>query len=176
MEISDIVDAINALSIVVAGNKSDGGLDVLLYPFLTAIAGAASAFLFSTLQDRALDKREKKRNFAKAINELISDFENVAVGYWLDSYCASRDAEIKRSELEIKTKLKVINGLVKEFSPFISSQTMIQELKTFSAEIYGLSTGGHFESVERERSSNIAGNIVAKCASIRIKNLKNSYI
>lgn len=151
-----IIEAVNL-------STNDGTLSAVF----VAVVGALSAFLFNYLQQLNDRRINRIKNTSKSIVDLITSLEEISLKYWVTGYDASKADEISIDEARIKSLNPLIDKHIEKLLSYLSKRVKIkyqaQTLTNFSTAIYGLTTGGGFESPNRVTSKSTATAISKKC-------------
>ena len=151
-----IIESINA-------STNDGTLSAVFVAFI----GALSAFLFSFFQQVNDRRINKIKNTSQSIMDLITKLEEVSLKYWVTGYNPAKKDEIMVDEAIIRSLNPLIGKYTDKLLSFLSERTKrkynAQQLSIFSSQIFGLTTGGDFESPNRLESKGTATAISKKC-------------
>ena len=150
------------------------GLDKWFIPlgvgFVSAVAGAFAAYMFSRLQWKIAQRQSALSEGATELLSLITQLENMVVEFWLVD-AVSLTAPIRiGNQLKIKSLLMLIirysNGLqsVKMTKSHTVSAARLEELVS---NLYDLATGGDFESLRRQASRETAAKLTTQCAEAK---------
>lgn len=151
-----IIEAVNL-------STNDGTLSAVF----VAIVGALSAFLFNYLQQLNDRRINRIKNTSKSIVDLITSLEETSLKYWVTGYDQNKKDESSIDEARIKSLNLIIGKHIEKLLCYLSKRVKVkynaQKLESFPSDIFGLTTGGDFESPNRIASKNTATAISKKC-------------
>ncbi|HFR4115524.1 TPA: hypothetical protein ACHVKA_003552 [Yersinia enterocolitica] len=151
-----IIEAVNL-------STNDGTLSAVF----VAIVGALSAFLFNFLQQINDRRINRIKNTSKSIVDLITTLEDISLKYWITGYCNDKKDDISIDEARIKSLNLLIDKHIEKLLSYLTNRVKkkynVQQLSAFPSAIFGLTTGGDFESPNRIQSKVTAAAISKKC-------------
>ncbi len=171
---NDIISAIGELSATLTSTLGSPQSEKYIFGITIAISGALSAYLFNLLHWKIVEKKRKVSQISGELNTLIERLESMAVKYWIQDYSNQNKEENNIIEVTLKSKLRLINHLIKASRPTLDKcnrKSINNNLKKFQSEIFELVTAGEFESINRKASKARAMKISYTCSDIRVKML-----
>lgn len=143
---------------------------------ISAISGAAAAFIFNLIQWRITKGRERREALEKGILDQLSRLCVDLTTYWMRSQGSDKVANAI-SEMNIKSDLKTLDRLIKlyykSFPCFLVPKSK-GEVELLYSDLYDIATGEDFESQNRTASPKIARQTSGKLADIRIRVISSS--
>lgn len=159
----------------IATEISKSGNDSLADGIWLALIGALSAFLFNFVQKMIERSSQRLTKSGEATLILIKELEVTSIGYWLKGYVASDKDKLTLDEVNIKAMLITLRAnilTIIDNLPYKEKKTLSTKLRDFSSEIYDLTSGGDFESVNRNPDKRRVSSIARKCSDVKALILK----
>lgn len=171
----------------------DGAIPLsLISALLGAIIASFAAWFFNLLQLRSDRKRREISYLANQAKNQIKGFESIAISYWSESKNEHNENSMKVLEVQMISELELIRATCQYFINKNPKPTLIEKIKPpiqkifkipttnsewdiqknklqkFMSDIYDISTGGEFKSLQREAHHKTVGKISRKCSSAYI--------
>jgi len=141
---------------------------------MIALVGAMSAFFFNWIQWKLSKRKELISNISFTLIHAIEDYKDVAVNYWMQDYNSKRSFDSSISEIKIKSSFLQINAFSNSLKCHIEKSKIRKDkyknereiIMKYVDDIYEITQGGDFESVNRKSDKELSTRINSKCTKL----------
>ncbi|RLA45633.1 MAG: hypothetical protein DRR42_19175 [Gammaproteobacteria bacterium] len=165
-----VLEQMQLITAALQSSEIDKWLIPLGVGFVSAVAGAMAAYLFSRLQWRITQRQNALSAGATELLSLITQLEDLVVNFWLVDASSMAGPVLHGDQLKIKSLLMLTirysRGL-KSVKMTESHKASADRLAVLVSDIYDLATGDDFESPHRKASNPTAVKLATQCAEAR---------